>query len=158
MITVSLSVIRVSVMGMALPPVTNTAIRELMVSVCHNSANKRSALPQWTNERQGVSVTSSSTMSCHCISISHPLSPPCRFSVSYLTNTIFKNSGIGSSVSSRGQNSMKVYIFTNLFSFVNEFKLSCDDDVNCIEWFLGTVTRLLKKIPPKKLHISEVTF
>ena len=156
MITVSLSVIRVSVMGMALPPVTNTAIRELMVSVCHNSANKRSALPHWTNERQGVSVTSSSTMSCHCISISHPLSPPCRFSVSYLIYTIFKNSGIGSSVSSRGQNPMEVYIFTNLFSFVKEFKLTCD--VNCVEWFLGTVTRLLKKIPAKKLHISEVTF
>ena len=52
---------------------------------------------------------------CHVIvSLSHtPLSPPWRFSVSYLIHIIHKNSGMGSSVSKLGwdQNSMKVSTF-----------------------------------------------
>ena len=141
MITVWMSVIRVSVMGMALPPVTNTAIRELRVSVCHYSANQRSALPPATNEKPGLSLITSSTMSCHCITISHPPQPTLLV-LCFLSSVHYQqNSGIGS-VSSQGQNSMKVYNVLQIYSLLWK---NLDWPMTSFQWFLRTVTQLLKK-------------
>ena len=139
-ITVWMSVIRVSVMGMALPPVTNTAIRELRVSVCQYSANQRSALPPVTNEKPGLSLIPSSTMSCHCIAISHPPQPTLLV-LCFLSNIHYQqNSGIGS-VSCQGQNSKKVYNVLQIYSLLWK---NSNWPVTSFQWFLRTVTQLFK--------------